>query len=700
MISIREVPGAVKNDFRTDVNWNRAAHLGAKAAHALPSASAQYVLEKFPIIGWLPKYNPRWIINDIIAGLTIGLMLIPQGLSYAKIATIPVQYGLMSSWLPATIYAFMGTTKDLSTGPTSLIGLLTSDVVEEFQDEYTPSQIASAVAMMMGVYGMVLGFLKLGFLLEFISLPILSGFISAVAITIMLNQMGSLLGETNIGDGTARQIHDIFQQLPNANGWACLIGFTGILFMTILEKSGKYWGKQYKVIWFLSITRAFLTLVLFTGVGYAVNHNRASGKYLFDVVQVKSNGQEAPSIPPADLIAKVASRSIAVFIGAAVEHTAIARAFGVHNNYVTDQSQELCYFGVTNFFNSWFHAMGVGGAMSRTAVNSASKVRSPLSGLVTMAVVLVSIYKLVGTLFWIPKATLAAIIICACWPLVSPPSVFYRFWKSSLADFVSSMIAFWVSLFVSTEAGIGASVGFNIVYVLLRQVFTRIQSSAGSELTRSIEEAREGALPPNFSVPNDVRVFKFHESFFFPNSYSTSTRILDTVKTHHAPHYRGSHSPESERNWSVVGEQRVARLRKKEGVTDPSSLPPLSLVVLDFGRVNHTDATAVRHLLQHKKEIEKYAGEQVELRFACMSPYIRERFERCGWPIMVVDGDESSQEVLTVPNDGTMTMTYRDVASAVLAPRMLARRGTILEDEMIDKEEVYDEKSKANGSNV
>lgn len=110
---------------------------------------------------------------------------------------------------------------DLSTGPTSLLGLTTSEVVKSLtSDGYTPQQIASAVAMCIGFYGIILGFLNLGFLLEFISLPILSGFISAVAITIGLNQMDSLLGEDNVGDGTATQIHDIFQQLPNANGYA------------------------------------------------------------------------------------------------------------------------------------------------------------------------------------------------------------------------------------------------------------------------------------------------------------------------------------------------------------------------------------------------------------------------------------------------------------------------------------------------
>lgn len=101
-------------DVRTDYTWNRAGRLAKKGAAKTPTAAAHNALDKFPIIGWLPRYNPRWIVNDVIAGLTIGLMLIPQALSYAKIATIPVEYGLMSSWLPPAIYTLMGSTKGTS----------------------------------------------------------------------------------------------------------------------------------------------------------------------------------------------------------------------------------------------------------------------------------------------------------------------------------------------------------------------------------------------------------------------------------------------------------------------------------------------------------------------------------------------------------------------------------------------------------
>ena len=101
----------MKQSFSSDVNWSHARSLALKGSRAAPRATADYIIEKVPIVQWLPRYNYRWIVNDVVAGLTLGIMLIPQSLAYAKIATTPVQYGLMSAWLPGVLYAFMGTSK-------------------------------------------------------------------------------------------------------------------------------------------------------------------------------------------------------------------------------------------------------------------------------------------------------------------------------------------------------------------------------------------------------------------------------------------------------------------------------------------------------------------------------------------------------------------------------------------------------------
>ena len=296
--------------------------------------------------------------------------------------------------------------------------------------------------MGMGIYGMILGFLKLGFLLDFVSTPVLNGFISAVAITIGLGQVDNLLGESDVRDPMGQKIHDLFAQLPNADGPTCGIGFGSIIILVALEQAGKRWGNKSAVIFYLSICRAFICLLLFTGISYAINKPRGPDPddFMFDVAEVIKT-TITPEVTPPALFSKAFPRAIAPFVAAAIEHVAIARAFGMRNNYVTDTSQELCYLGLTNLLNSFFHSMGVGGAMSRTAVNSACKVRSPLSGFVTTAVVLVCIYELSQTLYWIPSATLAAIVITAVWPLVGTWRTYYHYWRTSFTDFIASMVS-------------------------------------------------------------------------------------------------------------------------------------------------------------------------------------------------------------------------------------------------------------------
>lgn len=239
------------------------------------------------------------------------------------------------------------------------------------------------------------------------------------------------------------------------------------------------------------------------------------------------------------------------------------------------------------------------------------------------------------------------------------------------------MLAFWLTLFYSTEFGIFMPIIFNILYNVLRQTFASVSSSsapARSELASSLDAAR--GLPPNDMADRmlqDIHVFRFNESFFFPNSHRLTSRIVDSIKTHHAPVYNGSYGSEKERNWSVVAQKRVERLREAAGVSDPGALPPIGMVVLDFGKVNHIDVTAVSHLGTLVDEVRRYGGKDVEFRFVDMADYIRARFERAGWPI--VDAREFPADY----GNEEATRVYGSVAEAVMAPRKYIDAEEILE---------------------
>lgn len=506
------------------------------------------------------------------------------------------------------------------------MGLLSAEIIHDVQKEgYTPQAIASAIAMSVGIYALVIGMLKLGFLLEFISIPVLSGFITAAAIVIMLGQIPSLFGVT-VGSGTANIIRDLFRQIPDFDGPTTGIGLGGIVILVLMQKMGQRWGKKNKAIWLLALGRSAVVLILFTGISYAVNKNRVKNP-IWALSMVRSKGINQPKVPASPLIGKVFARSIAPFIAAAIEHLAIAKAFGRKNNYVIDPAQELVYLGTTNFFNSFFSSMAVGGAMSRTAVNSDSGVKSPTYGLVAGGVVILSIYKLSPALFWIPKATLAAIIVTAVWHIMVPFHVFYSYWKTSLVDFISAMLAFWLTLFVSSEIGIGTAVGFGIAYHLLFIAFHRVRriTSLDPDATTT------NHTPHPHTLPLDTQIFAFHQPLLFFNAYHLKNQCLDTIQTFTSGDPQTLESARLNRNWSVAGARRAARLRTKASIIDDPV--QLRTVVLDLSHMHNIDTTGLTALRDLKADIDKFAGKDTHFRLVGLNERVWHRFQRFGWEL-------------------------------------------------------------------
>ncbi|KAJ5762717.1 hypothetical protein N7533_001398 [Penicillium manginii] len=643
---IRDLREAARNDD----NLNRFLSLTKVYLPRLPKASAEYLAAKVPVVQWSSKYSFSWLWSDLVAGITIGILLVPQSLAYAKVANIPARYGLLSSWLPTLIYAIMGTSKDVTAGPTAIMGLLTGEIVTDLvKTGYAAESVATVVAFWVGIYSLILGLFRLGFLLEFIPLPVLSGYVSGAAITIVLQQLKGLFGEGKTASDTAGVIRVFFQRLPNTNWRAFLMGFSSIILLLVLQFVGREWGKKYRSLWYLSIARNALVLIIFTAISWGVNKSHKSDP-LFGISEVTGTGIIAPSVPDTQLLVKTAGRSIAPFLAAALEHLAIGKAFGRRHGYVIEQDQELSYIGVANLVGSFFSSMPVTGGV---LAYCKSGVKSPLSGLATTACVLVSIYKLTDAFYWIPSATLSAIIIIAVWQIILPFRVFWQYWKTSFADFVGSMIAFWVTLFVDVEIGIACAVGYSIVYVLFQLAFAQVDMVTNDNYSQLYPASSHSALPSR--LPEDTVVFALRDSVLYPNAARITRQFTEYIYSYTSgAHETPSGTTEDYQNaekstnrlWNDTKARRIEEQRKKAGTTnnEESFLPHVRTVIIDMTRVTHIDTSGMQALADTRSMLKEWAGPDAEVAFVGLNGRVRERIQRAEKSFVSSNSDGSPRD--------------------------------------------------------
>lgn len=238
-------------------------------------AARKCLLTHVPIASWLPKYTFTSLLRDVIAGLTVGLMVVPQGLAYATIAKLPVQYGLYSAYLGCFVYCVFGGSKDVTLGPTAIMSLM----VARYANGST--LLAVAVTLFCGIIQLTLGLLRLGFVVRFISLPVISGFVSAAAITIGFGQVKNVLGLKNIKRAFYLCVYETFENIAKTNLWDLLLGSVCIVLLVILKKLNRIqWHEDKddttlqrvcrKFLWVVSTGRNALVVVLAAAVVKAV----------------------------------------------------------------------------------------------------------------------------------------------------------------------------------------------------------------------------------------------------------------------------------------------------------------------------------------------------------------------------------------------------------------------------------------------
>uniref|UniRef100_A0A8K9X3Y1 Solute carrier family 26 member 11 n=1 Tax=Oncorhynchus mykiss TaxID=8022 RepID=A0A8K9X3Y1_ONCMY len=425
-----------------------------------------------PILTWLPKYRLSWLQMDLIAGLTVGLTTVPQALAYAEVAGLPVQYGLYSAFMGGFIYTFLGTSKDVTLGPTAIMSLLCASYVGG-----DPVR-AVLLSLICGTIQTAMALLRLGFLLDFISFPVIKGFTCAAAVTIGFGQVKNVLGLKDIPHEFFLQVYYTFYRIPETRIGDVVLGLLCLCLLVTLQ-----WMKstleppseQNAFLTRAAHMRNALVVVAATFVAFSWN---AFGSPVFTITGKTSQGLPPFRAPP---LFETTPNGTSISFGEIIEvsdrpigiqschiEDGISQKSSSQNDYRINANQELFAIGLTNIMGSFVSAYPVTGSFGRTAVNSQTGVCTPAGGIVTGVVVLLSLAFLMPAFYYIPKASLAAVIICAVAPLVDY-RVVMQFWRIQL-DLVPFLITFLLSFWEVQYGIVGGVVvsGLMLLYNVAR----------------------------------------------------------------------------------------------------------------------------------------------------------------------------------------------------------------------------------------
>ncbi|XP_046823112.1 sodium-independent sulfate anion transporter-like [Vespa crabro] len=424
---------------------------------------------RIPLLKWLPLYRGKDALSDLVAGLTVGLTLIPQAIAYAGLAGLSPQYGLYSALIGSFVYIIFGTCKEVNIGPTALISLLTFTYARGIP------QYAILLCFLSGCITIIFGILRLGFLVEFVSMPVVAGFTSATSLIIACSQIKGLLGLKI----HAESFLDIWKELYNNINQtrlpdlilSCCCIF--VLLLLKILKDIKFRNQFLKTFfWFLGTGRNALVVLLCAVASYIFEIRDGAPFLLTGHIDAGLPRVEPPSFTITvgnetqtfiDICKHFSSGIIVVPLISIIGNVAIAKAFS--RGQTLDATQEMLTLGLCNVIGSFFQSMPITGSFSRSAVNNASGVRTPLGGLYTGILVILALSLLTPYFYYIPKATLSSVIISAVIFMIEI-NIIRPIWRSSKRDLIPAFITFLACLFAGVELGILIGIAIDLLILI------------------------------------------------------------------------------------------------------------------------------------------------------------------------------------------------------------------------------------------
>ncbi|KAK8952416.1 Sulfate transporter 1.3 [Platanthera zijinensis] len=527
----------------------------------------------FPILKWGREYNLIKFKGDLIAGLTIASLCIPQDIGYAKLANLDPQYGLYTSFVPPLIYAALSSSRDIAIGPVAVVSLLLGHLLEK-EFDYTKNKeeyyrLAFTATFFAGITEAALGFLRLGFLIDFLSHSAIVGFMGGAAITIGLQQLKGLLGIQNFTKKT-----DVISVMKSVwgsvhHGWNWQTILIGVAFLGFLLLT-KYIGKRKRSLFWVAAIAPLISIILATFFVYITR----ADKHGVQIVKKIKKGVNHSSLHQIYFSGPnlVKGIKIGVVSGmiALTEAVAIGRTFASMKDYQLDGNKEMVALGTMNIAGSLTSCYVATGSFSRSAVNYMAGCQTSASNIVMSIVVLLTLELITPLFKYTPNAVIASIIINAVAGLIDFKAAIL-IWKIDKLDFIACMGAFFGVVFVSVEIGLLIAVGISFAKILLQVTRPRIVLLGNllrTSIYRNIQQYPEAVRVPGFVI---VRI---DCAIHFSNSNYVKERIL---------------------RW----------LRDEDEHLKVNNLPQTEFLILDMSPVTDIDTSGIQAFEELCKNLKK-----------------------------------------------------------------------------------------------
>jgi sulfate permease, SulP family len=481
------------------------------------SKTTRSLTSYIPILSWLPRYDRAWLVADIIAGLTLWGLVVPEGMAYAGIAGLPPQAGLYTLVASLLVYALFGTSRHLSVGATSATAALIASTVIALgitsADIANYQAHAAALVLVIGVVFLVAGLARLGWVTQFLSKPVMDGFVVGLAIFVAVGQLNKLFGVEKGEGNTFQKLFAVIKQLPEANWVTFAVGAAALALLFLLPR----WNKK--------IPAGLVVLFASIAVSLALNLN---GNYGVDVAGVLPQGLPSVALPQVSLdkVIEMILPAIGIFLVAYSEALGVAREFAEKHGYEVDPDQELNAHAFTNLASGLFGGMIAAGGMSASAVKEGAGGRTQIANIFAWVVTLVTLLFFTPLFTSLPEAVLAALIIHAIWHILTARKL-EKIRKVSPTEFWLGVITLLGVLFVDVLEGMIIGLVASVLLVLYQSsrphiaVLGRIPGIPGaySDLERH---------PENSAVPG-VIILRLDAPIYYASALTVRGRMKTLV---------------------------------------------------------------------------------------------------------------------------------------------------------------------------